>query len=45
MEFTTFLWTTFAAFLTLAVFSFLYKDNPMYIFAEHLFVGCSAGSF
>lgn len=45
MEFTTFLWTTFAAFLTLAVFSFLYKDNPMYMFAEHLFVGVSAGYF
>ena len=45
MEFGTFLWTTFAAFLTLAVFSFLYKDNPMYKFAEHLFVGVSAGYF
>ncbi len=33
---------TFAAFLTLAVFSFLYQDNPIYKFAEHLFVGVSA---
>lgn len=33
---------TLAAFLTLAVFSFLYKDNPYYKFAEHLFVGVSA---
>ncbi len=33
---------TFAAFLTLAIFSFLYKDNPYYKFAEHLFVGVSA---
>jgi len=33
---------TFAAFLTLAIFSFLYKDNPFYKFAEHLFVGVSA---
>jgi hypothetical protein len=33
---------TFAAFLTLAVFSFLYKDNPFYKFAEHLYVGVSA---
>ncbi|MCP4703630.1 MAG: hypothetical protein GY865_03390, partial [candidate division Zixibacteria bacterium] len=33
---------TFAAFLTLAIFSFLYKDNPYYKFAEHLFVGISA---
>jgi hypothetical protein len=33
---------TFAAFLTLAIFSFLYKDNPFYKFAEHLYVGISA---
>jgi len=32
-----------AAFLTLAIFSFLYKDNPIYKFAEHLFIGVSAG--
>lgn len=32
-----------AAFLTLCVFSFLYRDNPFYRFAEHLFVGASAG--
>ncbi len=32
----------FAAFLTLAIFSFLYKDNPFYKFAEHLFTGVSA---
>ena len=38
-----FFWLTFAAFLTLAVFSFLYKDNPFYKFAEHLFVGVAAG--
>jgi len=30
-------------FLTLAVFSFLYKDNPFYKFAEHLFVGVATG--
>lgn len=29
--------------LTLMIFSFLYKDNPYYKFAEHLFVGVSAG--
>ena len=45
MDFATFLWTTFAAFLTLATFSFLYKDNPFYKFAEHLVVGTSAGYF
>ena len=36
------LWTWFAAFLTLAILSFLYDDNPFYKFAEHLFVGVSA---
>lgn len=35
--------TTIAAFLTLAIFSFLYKDNPFYKFAEHLVVGVTAG--
>ncbi len=33
------------AALTLCVFSFLYRDNPLYKFAEHLFVGVSAGYF
>ena len=33
------------AALTLFIFSFLYKDNPFYKFAEHLFVGVSAGYF
>lgn len=32
-----------SAFLTLAVFSFLYRDNPIYKFAEAVFVGVSAG--
>jgi len=32
-----------SAVLTLLIFSFLYKDNPFYKFAEHLFVGISAG--
>jgi hypothetical protein len=31
-----------AACLTLAIMSFLYNDNPLYRFAEHLFVGVSA---
>ncbi|MCX7835527.1 MAG: hypothetical protein N2450_05600 [bacterium] len=30
------------AALTFMIFSFLYKDNPFYKFAEHLFVGVSA---
>ena len=33
------------ALLTLCVFSFLYRDNPLYKFAEHLFVGVSAGYY
>lgn len=32
-----------AGFLTLCVFSFLLGDNPFYKFAEHLYVGVSAG--
>ena len=32
-----------AAMLTLCIYSFLYKDNPFYKFAEYLFVGVSAG--
>jgi hypothetical protein len=35
--------TWIAALLTLFIFSFLYKDNPFYKFAEYLFVGISAG--
>lgn len=34
---------TVAAFFTLSIFSFLYKDNPFYRFAEALFVGVSMG--
>jgi hypothetical protein len=34
-----------AALLTLCIFSFLYKDNPLYKLAEHLFVGVSAGYY
>lgn len=30
-------------FATLMIFSFLYRDNPFYKFAEHVFVGTSAG--
>jgi len=45
MDFYTFLWTTFGVFLTLSIFSFIYKDNPFYKFAEHLVVGTSAGYF
>jgi hypothetical protein len=34
-----------AALLTLCIFSFLYRENPFYRFAEHLFVGVSAGYY
>ncbi len=40
-------WTLFgtllAAFLTLAVFSFLVRDNPLYKLAEHIFIGVATG--
>ena len=32
-----------AAFLTLGIVSFLYKDNPWYKLCEAIFVGLSAG--
>ncbi|MFQ6674406.1 MAG: hypothetical protein ACE5GH_06445 [Fidelibacterota bacterium] len=32
-----------AVLLTLSTFSYLYKDNPFYKAAEHIFVGVSAG--
>ncbi len=34
-----------AAILTLAVFSFLWKDNPLFRLAEHILVGVSAGYY
>jgi len=43
MDFGAAITTTVAAVLTLCIFSFLYKDNPLYKFAEHLVVGVSAG--
>ncbi|MEO0198584.1 MAG: hypothetical protein ABIM42_00680 [candidate division WOR-3 bacterium] len=42
MNITTIIWTWVAAFFTLAILSFLYKDNPFYKFAEHFYVGSSA---
>ncbi len=39
----TFIGLWIAAALTLCIYSFLYKDNPFFKFAEHLFVGVSAG--
>ena len=37
--------TWLAALLTLCIYSFLYRDNPLYKFAEHIFIGVSAGYF
>ena len=33
------------AFFTLALYSFLYRDNPFFKFAEHVFAGLSAGYY
>ena len=33
-----------AAFFTLCIFSFLYRDNPFYKFAESVFIGVSAAA-
>ena len=38
-------WVWVSAILSLFIFSFLYKDNPFYKFAEHLLVGVSAGYY
>ena len=35
--------TIIAGLLTLAIFSFLYRDNPIYKFAEYLLIGVSIG--
>ncbi|MFO7638727.1 MAG: hypothetical protein R6X14_05460 [bacterium] len=35
--------TWVAATLTIAILSFLFRDNPLYKLAEHLYVGISAG--
>jgi hypothetical protein len=43
MHISTDIWVWIAAVLTLCIYSFLYKDNPFYKFAEHLLVGVSAG--
>ena len=36
-------WVWVAAILTLALFSFLYRENPFYRIAEHLYVGIANG--
>jgi hypothetical protein len=37
------LWTWIGVFLTVAVFSFLYRENRLFRFAEHLVVGVANG--
>ncbi len=37
------LWTILGGLITLAIFSFLYRDNPLYKMAEHVAVGVSVG--
>jgi hypothetical protein len=37
--------TLVQVFCTLAIFTFLYKDNPVYKLVEHLFVGVATGYF
>lgn len=36
-------WIWISALLSLFILSFLYKDNPFYKFAEHLFIGVANG--
>ena len=38
-------WIWIGAILTLMIFSFLFKDNVLYKFGEHLFVGVANGYF
>ena len=38
-------WVWIAALLSLAIFSYLYKDNPVFRFTEHLFTGLSVGYY
>ncbi|MBT9157252.1 MAG: hypothetical protein DDT36_00233 [Firmicutes bacterium] len=43
MNISTSIWTWVMAACILAIFSFIYKENPIYRFAEHVFVGSTAG--
>ncbi len=43
MHISTNVWIWIQALLTLAIFTFLFKDNPLFKFAEHLFVGLATG--
>lgn len=37
------IWTWIAALGTIAMFSFIFKENPVYRWCEHLYVGAAAG--
>lgn len=43
MSISTNIWHWTSAFCILAMWTFLYKENPIFRVAEHLFVGSSAG--
>ncbi|KAF0196150.1 MAG: hypothetical protein FD169_1018 [Bacillota bacterium] len=43
MNISTSIWTWVMAFCTLGILSFLYKENPVYRAAEHIFIGSAAG--
>ena len=45
MSMMEFLQIWIGAFITLSLFSFLYKDNPFYKLTEHVFAGLSAGYY
>ncbi len=45
MNLVDFLQIWIIAFFTLSLFSFLYRDNPFYKLAEHIFAGLSAGYY
>ncbi len=45
MVFATDAWIWIEALVTLAIFSYLYRDNPIYKLAEYLFVGVAAGYY
>jgi hypothetical protein len=36
-------WIWLAAILTLCIYTYLYRDNPLFKFAEHLFTGLAVG--
>lgn len=36
-------WAWVAGLITLVIFSFVFKENPIYRFVEHIYVGASAG--